>query len=89
MGPDGLDGLSVGHPNPIHIGKVEVCLARCSMSNDVELGNCNAEVEGVHVERSCGRVVCEALSDVFPPLTANIVGDDDIRNPGLNIIREG
>jgi hypothetical protein len=43
MGPDSLNTLPMGHPNTIHVGKVEVRLARCSVTKDVELGNCYAE----------------------------------------------
>ena len=43
MGPDCLDALSVGHPNAIHVSEIVACLARRSVTNDMELGNSDTE----------------------------------------------
>ena len=43
MGPNGLDALSMGHPDTVHVGEIEICLTRHSVANDMELGNCYAE----------------------------------------------
>lgn len=61
MGPDRLDTLSVGHPNPIHIGKVEGRLARRPMPDDVELWNGDAKVEGAYIDGLCRRVLREPI----------------------------
>ena len=87
MRPDGLNTLSVGHPNPIHVGEIEVRLTRYSMIDDMELGDCNTErMERAHVNGRHSVVVRETALQIFPPLTANIVGDDNVGDPGLNII---
>ena len=43
MRPDGLNALSVGHPDIIHVGEIVICLTRCTVANDMELGDRYAE----------------------------------------------
>lgn len=51
MRPDGLNALSVGHPDIIHVGEIVICLTRCTVANDMELGDRYAErVERLKIE---------------------------------------
>ena len=86
MGPDGLNTLSMGHSNTVHVGEIEVCLTQRSMANDMELGDREAEwvkrpdIKGWHRDG-----VWEVTGEVFPPLTTDVVGNDDILDPSIDI----
>ena len=89
MRPDRFDTFSVGHPNTIHVGKVKVCLTRYTVSNDVELWNCGTErIEGLDVERRAGAIFGETKAKIFSPLTADVIGDDDVFDPSVDISLE-
>lgn len=63
MGPDGLNALSVCHPNAIHIGEVKLCLTWCSVANEVEFWDRNTErLERLDIEGWCGAIVSEATA---------------------------
>ena len=89
MRPDRFDTFSMGHPNTIHVGKVKVCLTQYTVSNDVELWNCGMErIEGLDVERRAGVVFGEMKAKIFSPLTADVIGDDNVFDPSIDISQE-
>jgi hypothetical protein len=59
------------------------------MAGNVELGDCYAErLEGLDIEGRNAGVFREAIGKVFPPLTSNVVGYDDVSDAGVDIVCE-
>ena len=57
MRPEGLNTLSVRHSYAIHVVKVEFCLTRRSVANDVEFRDRDTEgVEGIDIKWGNGDV---------------------------------
>ena len=87
MGPDCLNGLTVSHPDAIHVCEIEVGLAGRPMASDVELRNRDTErVEGLDIKRRHGSAVGETVIKIFRPLTTDVVGHNDILDPSINLV---
>ena len=57
------------------------------MADYMELGNRNTKrLEGPDVEGRQGGGVGEAMREVYPPLTTDVIGNNDMLEPSLNVI---
>ena len=90
MRPDGLNAFPMGHPNFIHVGEISSRLARLAMTDEMKLGNRNTErTEGIDIERLQVGRCRQTTGEIYSPLTTNVVGDDDVFDPSLNVVCEG
>ena len=89
MRPDGLNTFPVGHSNFIHVGEIRSRLARLAMTHEMKLRNRNTErTEGIDVERLQVGRRRQTTGEIHSPLATNVIGDDNVFNPSLNVVFE-
>ena len=85
MGPDGFHTLPVRQSYPFHQHEVEEDLADDAMPKQMELGDADEEADKfAEIDIQRRSVGFEPLLKVDPPLTCDVVSNEDARDPGCD-----
>ena len=84
MGPNRLNKFPMIHSSAFHECKIVVALARFPVTNEVELGNSETPRDKIHLEVACGIVFGKACEQILLPSARDIVGEEDLRDSGVN-----